>query len=215
MLIFNISVVELMSLPSSKIIQDIDTIRKAGLGTLAFFYFNFRDDEKKNYRVLLTSLLIQLCDQSDVCCNLLSNLYSRLYHSQGPSDDALTQCLMDMLEHPEQPPTYIIVDGLDECPDTSGRPSPREKVLTLVERLVNLRLPNLRLCITSRPTPDIQSVLNPLTSFSVSLHDEEGQRQDIMYHVRSVVLSDAKMRRWKEADKELVIDVLSLKAHGM
>ena len=109
------------------------------------------------------------------------------------------------------------MDALDECPDTSGIPSPRELVLQLVKDLVDLHLPNLHICVTSRPEIDIRHVLEPLTSLQVSLHDQSGQRGDIANYVRSVVYSDSEriMRRWKAEDKELVIKTLSERADGM
>ena len=112
---------------------------------------------------------------------------------------------------------HIIVDALDECPDNMGIRSSREKVLDLVEELVGLDLPNLRLCVTSRPEVDIQTVLEPLTSTSsrISLHDELGQKQDIIDYINSVVRSDRKMKRWREEDKKLIIQTLSSRAHGM
>ena len=81
-----------------------------------------------------------------------------------------------MLKAPSKAPVYLIVDALDECPDTSGVQSPREKVLALVEELVGFRLQNLHLCVTSRPDVNIRNVLEPLTSTSnrISLHDEDG-----------------------------------------
>jgi hypothetical protein len=57
---------------------------------------------------------------------------------------------------PGQAPVYLILDALDECPNTSDTPTPREKVLRLVEDLVDLQLPNLRICLTSRPEVDIK-----------------------------------------------------------
>jgi len=107
------------------------------------------------------------------------------------------------------------MDALDECPDTSGIPSHRERVLQLVKELVDLRHPNLHICVTSRPESDIQNVLKPLTSFRVSLHDEIGQKQDIVDYVKSVVDSDSIMKGWKTEDKELVIETLSERADGM
>lgn len=65
-----------------------------------------------------------------------------------------------------------IVDALDECPNKPGMPSQREKALQLVKKLVDLRHPDIRVCITSRPEVDIRMVLEPLASHSVSLHDE-------------------------------------------
>jgi hypothetical protein len=167
---------------------------------------------------LLTSILVQLSNRSDSFCDALHGLYST-HHlgSQQPSDTTLTQCLHDILKFPQQVPTYIIVDGLDECPDTLGIRSSREKVLDLVEELVGLDLSNLRLCVTSRPEVDIRIVLEPLTSppSRISLHDELGQKQDIIDYINSVVRSDRKMRRWREEDKQLIIQTLSDRAHGM
>ena len=112
---------------------------------------------------------------------------------------------------------YLILDALDECPNTSGVPSSREQVLKLVKELVDLRLPSLHICATSRPEVDIQDTLASLASHSVSLHDENGQRKDIIEYVRSVVYSDSvrAMKRWRDADKALVIKTLSEKADGM
>jgi hypothetical protein len=114
-----------------------------------------------------------------------------------------------------QGPTYIIMDALDECPITSTIPSPREEVLDFVDELVGLHLPNVHICVTSRPEHDIQAVFKDLTLRSVSLHDESGQQEDIVNYVTSFVRSDRKVRRWREEDKDLLIKTLSEKADGM
>jgi hypothetical protein len=148
----------------------------------------------------------------------LSNLYSS--HDEGknqPSDRNVAECLKEMLKVPDERPTYLIIDALDESPDTPGIPSPRQKVLQLVEELVELCLPSLHICVTSRPEIDIRNVLEPLTSRRVSLHDQSGQKEDIADYVRSVVYSKSEqiMRRWRKEDKELVIESLSERADGM
>ena len=201
---------------SSTVIHEIDVLRIAGLASLAFFYCDFKDDQKRDRRPLLASLLVQLCDQSDAYCNVLSELYSAHYRgSQDPSDDTLKQCLKSMLRVPGQAPVYIVIDAIDECSNTTSVPSPRDKVLGLVEELVHLQAPNLRICVTSRPEADIHPVLDPLTFRFISLHNEHGQTQDIADYIRAVVDTDPKMRKWKPADKELVIEVLTNKADGM
>ena len=118
---------------------------------------------------------------------------------------------------PNQPPIYIILDALDECPNSSGIPSPREQVLTLSKDLNDLRLPHLHLCITSRPEFDIRATLGPLAHHSVPLHDEGGQVKDIVDYINFVVYSDAEtmMKRWREEDKKMVAESLSEKADGM
>ena len=52
-----------------------------------------------------------------------------------------------------------------------GHPPPREGVLQLVRKFVDISAPNLRDCVTSRPEIDIQNVLEPLASRQMSLHD--------------------------------------------
>ena len=183
---------------------------------IAYFYFDFRDVDKQNFHGFLTSLLVQLSAQSNPCCDMLSRLYSS--HNRGvmkPDDRAMIECLIEMLTLEAQHPTYIIMDAIDECPLSSSVPSPREEVLELVDELVRAHLPNLHICVTSRPELDIQTVLRPLTSDLISLHDEIGQKQDIAYFVSSFVHSDRRMRRWRDEDKNLVIRTLPAKADGM
>jgi hypothetical protein len=108
-----------------------------------------------------------------------------------------------------------MVDAVDECPNRPGIPSPRENVLRFIKELVGLRHPDIRVCITSRPEVDIRTVLEPLASHAVSLHDEGGQKSDIINYIKSVVESDANMRKWRREDRQLVIDSLSQKANGM
>ena len=191
-------------------------MRTDGLASLAFFYCDHKDDQKNDRLPLLSSLLAQLCDQSDVCCEELSKLYAE--HDSGsqfPSDDALTPCLMSMLALPGQAPVYIVIDALDECPDTDDMPSPRDKVLGLVKELVELQVPNLRICVTSRPETDIRPVLDPFPFQSISSHEENGQMQDIVDYIKSGINKDHIMGNWGPEVKDLMIEVLTRKADRM
>ena len=200
----------------SAIIQDIEGMHAAGLATMAYYYFDFRDAKKQDCYGLLSSLISQLSAESDSCHNILSRLYSD--NSCGirkPDIDALKDCMRDMLRLPGQGPVYIVIDALDECPNFPGRPSDRDEVLELIEELVDLKLPNLHLCVASRPEIDIRTVLEPLTTLKISLHDENGQKEDIIKYIESVVSSDRNMRRWNEEDKRIVVDTLSDRSDGM
>ena len=202
---------------SSAIIKHVISLRDAGQATLAFFYFDFRDEEKKqDLRNFVMSLLCQLSTYSSTCCEIISRIYST--HGKGtqqPSNSALTNCLREMLLVSTDHPIYIIIDALDECPDSSDIPTPRENVLNLLEGLVRLNIPNLHICVTSRPEVDIRDALDPLASMALSLHDQSGQMKDIFDYVTNVVYSDKKMRRWRSDQKKLVIEELSKKADGM
>ncbi len=189
---------------------------QTGLATLAFFYFDFRDIDKQDARSLLSSLLIQLCLESDKFSGILSSRHSA--HGNGtrqPSEHALLECLKDMLKLRGQGELYIVVDALDECSSVSGYPTPREQVLKILQEIVDLRLPHVHLCITSRPELDIRDVLEGLAAHNVSLHEQAGQNQDIFDYIESVVSSDLEMRRWREEDRKLVMTTLTERARGM
>jgi hypothetical protein len=96
--------------------------------------------------------------------------------ARKPTSSALTQCLKDMLGSLGNGRIYVIVDALDECPKVSGTRSSREQVLELVKELVDMHLPNVHLCVASRPEIDIRMALEHLTPLHISLHDESGQK---------------------------------------
>lgn len=183
---------------------------------MVFFYFDFKDESKQDARSALSSFLLQLAAQSDSCSDKLSTLYSA--HDAGskqPSEDSLRECLVSMLTLQDQGPIFIMLDALDECPNSSGTPSLREGVLELVEWLSELHLSHLSICVTSRPEADIEAVLQPLASHTISLHDEKGQKEDIVNYVRWFINSDPKARKWRREDKEHVLEKLSERADGM
>ena len=185
---------------------------------MAYHYCDFLvvKTQQDLYGLLSSSLLSQLSATSNSCYEVLSKLYSDNARSTGiPDNSVLTECIKEMLRLPGQGPIYIIIDALDECPNILGTPSTREKVLKLVEELVHLNLPNVHLCVTSRPQVDIRRVLEPLTPLQISPHNETGQKQDIIKYIKFIVQSDLSIQEWSEKDKQLVIDVLSETADGM
>ena len=203
-----------MLLTSSTIIEDILPMCQSKSANLIFFYFDRQDVAKLDSRSFLSSLLVQLSNQSDHCSGVLSTLY--MAHDCGsrqPAEDELTQCLRDMIGQGKLP-VYIIVDGVDECPDSSDFASPRADVLEIIRGLVGIS-PRVYLCISSRPEMDIRRVLEPLTSHIVSLDKQYDQHKDIAEYIKFVVYSDTRMREWPERVKKLVIDTLTQGCGGM
>ena len=187
-----------------------------GLATLVIFYCDFRDKNKQNARNLLSSVLIQLCHRSDAFSKLLSSVYSTHGDgSQQPSIDALQDCLKSMLKLPGHGALYLVIDALDECPNSSGFPTEREQVLEVMEALIDIQLVHVHFCITSRPEIDIRDILEPLATYNVPLHKQAGQNRDILDYINHFVSSDRKAKRWREEDKQLVIETLTEKARGM
>lgn len=209
---------ELTPQTSSAIIHDILALQEAGQATVAYFYFDFKDTDKQDLRNALPSLLTQLSARSDSYCDILSNVHKA--HSDGaykPSTRTMATCLKDMLALPDQGPVFLIFDALDECPNAWKIPSAREEVLGFLKDLVGLQLSNLHICVTSRPEIDIGAVLEHLMFRPVSIHEQIGQKRDIEDYIRAVVYADSvtAMRRWRDQDKELVIETLTARADGM
>jgi hypothetical protein len=204
-------------LASSSIIYDIQKSRSA---LLAFFYCDFREDQKRDLRGLLSSLLVQLCQQSDMYCDILLKFYSE--HEEGlrsPSNAALAECLKNLLKLRGHAPVYLVIDALDECSNTPAISSPRAKILELIAELIESEssFPKLRVCVTSRSDSDIKFVLDPLVfpGRSISLHDESGQKTEMENYIKSIINTNPKNRRWGEEMKQLVIDTLVKRADGM
>ncbi|KAN0136186.1 hypothetical protein V8E53_006046 [Lactarius tabidus] len=202
----------------SSVIQDIMAMCEAGSAIMVYFYFDFRDLSKQSCHDLLRSLVFQLSTHSSPFCDILHCVYKA--HKDGtqqPSDDTLKACLKEMLGLLVRGRIFIVLDALDECPNSSGFPSIRSEVLQLVKELVDLHLHGLYICATSRPEVDIRAVFEPLAFRSVSLHDESGQKTDIAEYVRNVVNSSPSpaMRRWRAEDKDMVIETLTERADGM
>jgi hypothetical protein len=198
----------------SAIIEDIEDKHAIGLAKTAYYYFDFRDSKKQDRYGLLSSLVLQLSAESDSCSNILSKLYSGNNRVRKPTIIPLKTCLKEMLSQPGQGPIFVVVDGLDECPNSSGTPSPRREVLELIKELVGLKLPNVHICVAGRPEMDIRMVLESLEPLKISLDDEIGQKADIIAYIKRTVYLHS-MPEWTEEDQSLVINTLSQNANGM
>ena len=198
----------------SAIIENIEDKHLIGLAKMAYYYFDFRDDKKQNLYGLLSSLILQLSAESDPCFNILFKLYSGNNRVRKPAINALKNCMKEMLSQSEQGPIYIIIDGLDECPNSSGTPSPRREVLELINELVGLKHPDVHICVASRPEIDIRTTVGSLKNLRISLDDEIGQKADIITVIEHTVHSNS-MPEWTEEDQSLVVNTISQKANGM
>ena len=190
--------------------------REEGLALIAHFYFDFRDFSKQDVRGALSTLLTQLSAQSDTYFRIFERFYlKRDGGSKGPGKTALRKCLKSMLKLQDQGPIFIILDAIDECPDSAGTPSPRENVLEFVKWLSELRYSHVSICVTSRRETNIDAVLVPLAPRTISLHTENGQNEDIVSYIKWFIESDPKAQKWTKVDKELVLEKLSERKDGM
>ena len=96
------------------------------------------------------------------------------------------------------------MDALDECLNTSYIPSPRDEVLNLIKEFIKSHIPNLRMCVTSRPETEIKDVFDPLALHATSLHNESGQKGDIEEHITDTLdeTYERTLREFKKANWE-------------
>ncbi|EMD37408.1 hypothetical protein CERSUDRAFT_73309 [Gelatoporia subvermispora B] len=94
--------------------------------------------------------------QLNVCTKILNSLYTRNDEGgQPPTESELIRCLKEMLQQILDYSIYIVIDALDECAG-SGTSSSRKRVLELIARIIEWRIPNMHMCLTSRPESEIK-----------------------------------------------------------
>lgn len=204
---------EFISWKSSSVIEDVKRTRDPKSDIIAYYYFDAKDPAKCDLRGLLASLLTQLGDSSGLYLGVISQLYIR--HSNGseqPCEGVLGRLLKSLLEVQPQTSIYIIVDGVDNCPNTNtGAKSARKKVVEFLEGLVRSRLSNLYICITSSPEEDMQRCLKVLAppTRRVSLHEQDGHMEDIKRYTTHFIQNDKDMQTWPAGDKDILFKALS------
>ena len=201
---------------SSAVIESLVEEYKDESGTIAYFYIEFGDLPKRRVRNLLSSLLIQLAAYSDARRKVLHDLYSK--HGDGvrePTEEALLQSLKDMLKVPTEGPTFLIIDGLNEILPSE---QPQCEVNKVIEELIGLRLPNLRIFATclSVVDPEVEEplALEPLASHTLCLHETKGHLEDISFYIDWRIKDNKRMKRWRHEDKIDTIQTLSKKGGG-
>jgi hypothetical protein len=203
---------------SSSVIEEVQRTRDKS-DMIAHYYFNSKDPTKCDLRGLLASLVTQLGDSSDRYLGAIFQLHAnRPNVSERPSETELARLLKSFPGLQAQNSIYIIIDGIDNCPNT-GTKSARRKVLEFLEDLVRSRHSNLHICITSSPKKDMQRYLNLLASSTrdrrVTLHEQDGQMEDIKIYISDFVKKDEGMQTWPDGDKERFVEVLSDQGGGM
>jgi hypothetical protein len=102
---------------------------------------------------------------------------------------------------------YVVLDALDECQD-------RERLLPLVEEIMNWKIGKLHLLATSRAERDIADHIGPLVTAQINLRSTLVDA-DIQIHLRERLRNDSKLKKWPVKVHEQIEVVLTEGAHGM
>ncbi|KAF8954322.1 hypothetical protein BDZ97DRAFT_490998 [Flammula alnicola] len=176
----------------------IEKVLKAdtSLGT-AYFFFDGRDSQKELqvHDKCIQSLISQFSHKcGGGIPTALVDLYRRCGGHQQPSIRELQDTLQDILKQFTH--AYIIVDALDECIE-------HEKTLKWIDEITsetqNSGALQLHLMVTSRPLPNIETVLGEIGAGCVDV-GEATENRDISTFIEREVTS--KFKRWDEKTRE-------------
>ncbi|KAJ7496262.1 hypothetical protein B0H11DRAFT_858116 [Mycena galericulata] len=191
------------SVLSSTVIEEITTTCPKR-STVAFFYFDFRN-ERQHLDIMLRSLIWQLSGRSPSPYSALHRLYETLGKGTiQPQHVHLQKVLEHLLSEFDR--TYIVIDGLDECNKTDWQP--------LVQFIHSL-------CHPAKNAPHLLFTSQPLEVFKKSFKDvtfiELGSKVSTS-DIRSYICSEIpKIGNWASDDNYVndVTEQIVQKSSGM
>ena len=158
---------------------------------------------------LLRSLIKQICAGEDMIPQVVQTLVSRHRASgQQPSISTLITVLHNLVDDLRKQ-TFIILDALDEYPETK-----RWELLNTLKRLLDSEPRDLHVLATSRETHDIQHKMKILATEKIYIQSSHVD-PDIKLHVRTCLVEDPKLDRLPGHIKHEIEIKLGEGAHGM
>jgi hypothetical protein len=191
----------------STVIDSLLQHRQAG-DAVAFFYFDYNDDQKQTLEAAIRSLISQLWS---LCSEVPETIRGLWKSNPGPYRKGVLSN-RELVDHFKGSckgfgKVQVILDALDESSD-------RAPLLAFLEEIVRHSDWNIQLIVTSRQEQDIVETMMTLFLHPVSL-DNEFITADIRRHVHSSVEHDRMLKRMPTRVKDRIEDVLTQKAHGM
>lgn len=102
---------------------------------------------------------------------------------------------------------YIILDALDECVE-------RQKLLSIVQRLLHSKTGNVHVLVTSRSDPDLEEHLTPIITAHILLESSLIE-PDIRAYIQEQLNHSPKLRRWPQIVQSKIESALMTGAQGM
>jgi Cdc6-like AAA superfamily ATPase len=177
---------------------------------IAYFYFDFNDQEKQVPELMVRSLISQFSQQCDKVPVTLETLFSSCENKQRhPSLDDFLEVLQDIIQG--FPQSYIILDALDECTN-------RAELMDILKSMVEWRLEKLHILVTSRQERDIESSLKDFVDEqSIICLQSKPVDKDIHTYIRQRLSHDKNLEKWQKDHgiRQEIEEALIKGAHGM
>jgi Cdc6-like AAA superfamily ATPase len=177
---------------------------------IAYFYFDFNDQDKQVPELMVRSLISQFSQQCDKVPETLETLFSSCENKQRhPSLDDFLEVLQDIIQG--FPRSYIILDALDECTN-------RDELMDILKSMVEWRLEKLHILVTSRQERDIESSLKDFVDEqSIICLQSKSVDKDIHTYIRQRLSHDKNLEKWQKdhSIRQEIEEALIQGAHGM
>ncbi|KAJ7247552.1 ectomycorrhiza-induced ankyrin-domain/NACHT-domain-containing protein [Mycena rebaudengoi] len=170
-----------------------------------FFYFDTNNSEQQTVTQLLCSLVTQLSIRSHPPDSRLDALWTSHANGQKLLTDAelISDALLPLLREFGQTPVFIVLDALDECSDRRG-------LLHLISRMLDAKLPNVHILVTSRP--EVRVGHPELVELTVAVSLEGCVDGDIELYLTEKL---SKESGWIHSKRDEIKGRLLERSHGM
>ncbi|KAK5633164.1 hypothetical protein RRF57_008878 [Xylaria bambusicola] len=185
---------------------------------IAYFFFSFTDSKKQKVDTMLSSLIRQLYMSRPDKPKSVDELCTSYREKRlRPDTKMLEAALIDITRGFSS--AYLVIDGLDECPDVDGE---RSRLLASVSRIVRHKIPdNVHIFLASRLERDIGIMMRAifkrphLCSVAIDLtSDQGGINHDIGLYIDSRLVS-GHFDTWPDYVKSKAKRLLLRRADGM
>ncbi|KAJ7114821.1 ankyrin repeat-containing domain protein [Mycena epipterygia] len=140
---------------------------------VAYFYFDFRDQNKQLTEIMLRSIILQLSAQSPHPYSALDRQYQLLKGQTLPTYKKLLDVLDKLLLELHR--TYIVLDALDECKDNN-------LLIALIRNLRDRTNSPLHLLLTSQTRKIFTEALDDLPHISLDLQTTQSDIRLFVSH---------------------------------
>ena len=171
---------------------------------IAYFYFDYRDQQTQTPPFFLASLLRQIAARSKPLPQFLHDLYDRCNQEQPQHFmPELREAFLMLCETYEE--CFIVIDALDECKHQAHRKE-------IVQFLKSLPRTKTRVFVTSRlHVHDIKEYFEDALRVDVEASETDIKR----YCSRMIEQSTSAAELITGPLRQQVIDTIASKAHGM
>jgi len=187
---------------TSIVVEELTTcFRKDENVGVAYFYYNFRQQDKQRAEDVLASLLKQLTQGPQSLPDSVKSLYGKHNHNRTrPSVEEISRTLQSVATLYSR--VFIIIDALDECQVSDGCRS------TFLSEIFNLQAKHrTNLFATSRFIPEITKQFDRCRSLEIRASKEDVERY-LVGHMGYMLASDEWSKQLQDEIKTGISDAV-------